>query len=84
MQGTRGRLYYGGSLEAAARFGVGGRPAEPAIAAQSDAAGPLESPEPLAVPPSNASVGAPTTQDLMLWGRCGFVPTVSTRPGPAR
>jgi hypothetical protein len=70
MQGTRGRYYYG-SLEAAARFA--GRRAEPAAITRPASAGaPLESLERLADP---QTPGKPITRDVVLWGRCGFVPS---------
>ena len=73
MQGTRGRYYYG-SLEAAARFG--GRLSDPTPAAEPARPAPpqpLESLERLADPPS--AEGKPITRDVVLWGRCGFVPS---------
>jgi hypothetical protein len=69
MQGTRGRHYFG-SLEAAARFG--GRLSDPQPTSRSNTA-PLESLERLADPA--APGGKPITQDVVLWGRCGFVPS---------
>jgi hypothetical protein len=80
MQGTRGRHYFG-SLEAAARFG--GRLADPTPPMRPAEGAPLKSLERLADP---QAPGKPVTQDVVLWGRCGFVPsdklgsTVESKP----
>jgi hypothetical protein len=78
MQGTRGRYYFG-SLEAAARFG--GRLSDPSPAPRAATPQPLESLERLADPPAPGN--KPITQDVVLWGRCGFVPSEKlAQPGP--